>query len=295
MCDEEENLADNIDRFVSQAALFAVDDFQLGVVNTEIAADAIFGGAAPDPDRGKLLGNPRIVNPGNGGGQTFGEHVVDVGCDGAGAQESGLEAARLALSHPWIREAPAGQCGGNGDCQDGEECSGGACVGWNRGFLRADATLEVVYMSDEEDQSPARVSFYIDFLKSIKGFRNEGLMHASAIVGPPGGCQSNNGSADSGNRYIEVVEATNGSWHSICAEDFGPALETIGNRAFGLRVQFFLSRVADPATIVVTVEGAEQADGWLYDEESNSVVFDEATTPEPGQAVSITYSARCFH
>jgi len=294
MCDEEENLAANMDDFVQQAALFQVDEYQVGVVNTEIADDAIFNAASPDPDRGKLLGDPRIVNTANGGGGTAAQHVIDVGCNGAGAQESGLEAARLALSDPWIREEEAGDCNGDDGCQDGEECVAGKCVGWNRGFLRDEATLEVVFLSDEEDQSPARVSFYVDFLKSIKGFRNEGLLHASAIVGPPGGCQTNNGAADAGNRYIDVVEATNGSWHSICADDFGPALEEIGNRAFGLRVQFFLSRVPDPATITVTVEGAPRPDGWEFDEDSNSIIFDEAVVPEPGDEVTISYSSRCF-
>ena len=294
MCEEQDSLAENMDRFVHQAALFNVDDYQVGVVNTEISSDAIFGAAEPDPERGRLLGDPRIATPGNGGGNVVAGHVTDIGCEGAGAQESGLEAARLALSHPWIREEPAGNCNGDGDCQGGEECVGGECVGWNRGFLRDDASLEVVFLSDEEDQSPARVSFYVDFLKSIKGFRNEGLLHASAIVGPPGGCQSNNGAADAGNRYIDVVEATNGSWHSICAEDYGPALDEIGNRAFGVRVQFFLSRVPDPATITVTVEDAARPQGWEYDEDSNSVIFDEAAVPEPGEAVAISYSARCF-
>ena len=43
------------------------------------------------------------------------------------------------------------------------------CGGYNMGFLRKDATLEIVFVSDEEDQSPADLSFYINFFKNIKG------------------------------------------------------------------------------------------------------------------------------
>ena len=288
MSDEQDNLAANMDRFTDAAELWN-NDYQLGVVNTELGGDAIFGGNNASPDRGKLLGNPRIVTADHPR-ERF-ENNVRVGDDGAGAQESGLEAARLALSSERLHEEPRGACD---QCVDGEECVNGGCVGFNRGFLRDNAALELVFLSDEEDQSPARVSFYIDFFKSIKGFRNDGLIHASAIVGPRGGCQSNFGSADAGDRYIDVVDATGGTFHSICVQDYGPALNAIGDRAFGLRVQFFLSRVPDPGTIVVTVQGAPRDRGWDYDEDSNSVIFDAGSVPQPGEHVVIDYTAFCF-
>ncbi len=289
MDDEQANLADNMNRFTAAADLWD-NDYQLGVVTTEIGGDAIFGGGNADPDRGNLVGDPRIVTPEIDRGRF--DANVRVGSDGAGAQESGLEAARLALSPERLHEEGRGACD---QCVDGEECVGGECVGYNRGFLRDDAALELVFLSDEEDQSPARVSFYIDFLKSIKGFRNEGLLHASAIVGPRGrACESNFGSAASGERYIDVVDATGGTFHSICIQDYGPALDAIGNRAFGLRVQFFLSRVPDPDTLVVSVEGAPRDAGWNYDEDSNSVIFDEQSVPQPGQHIEIQYTAFCF-
>ena len=294
MGDEQDNLADNMSRFTDAAELWD-NDYQLGVVNTEIGGDAIFGGGNADPDRGKLLGDPRIVTPQHPRDRF--QNNVRVGDNGAGAQESGLEAARLALSPERLHSEPRGACD---QCVDGEECVNGACVGFNRGFLRDDASLELVFLSDEEDQSPARVSFYIDFFKSIKGFRNEGLLHASAIVGPAavggraGGCESNFGSADAGERYIDVVDATGGTFHSICVQDYGPALDSIGDRAFGLRVQFFLSRVPDPDTLVVSVQGAPLDQGWAWDEASNSVIFDPAAVPQPGEHVEINYTAFCF-
>ena len=44
--------------------------------------------------------------------------------------------------------------------------------GWNKGFLREDAQLEIIALSDEEDQSSGDLGFY-RFFRSIKGFNSE--------------------------------------------------------------------------------------------------------------------------
>ena len=58
----------------------------------------------------------------------------------------------------------------------------------------------------------AHVFGHVDFFKNIKGFRNEGLFHANAIVGANNGraanCDSANGAADAGRRYVEVADRT---------------------------------------------------------------------------------------
>jgi hypothetical protein len=180
-----------------------------------------------------------------------------------------------------------------------DRCVEGTCGGYNRGFLRETAALELIFLSDEEDQSAGTVNFYVDFFKSIKGARNEARMHAHAIVGADGNgraaaCQSDDGAADAGRRYVEVAERTNGTVASICETDFGNDLRELGNRAFGLQIQFFLSRPAAPGTVTVEVDGAAQAAGWSYDQESNSVAFEEGNVPDPGTRIRISYEAQCF-
>jgi hypothetical protein len=155
----------------------------------------------------------------------------------------------------------------------------------------------LVFVSDEEDQSPGPLNFYIDFFKSIKGFANENMMHAHAIVGDaPGGCDSNSGSADAGNRYIEVAHETGGEVGSICATNFSSVLASIGDVAFGLKVQFFLSAVAESGTVKVWVDGSECLFGWNYQEDSNSVIFDEngVCMPQEGQVIDIYYKMLCL-
>ena len=47
----------------------------------------------------------------------------------------------------------------------------------NAGFLRDDARLAVIVVSDEEDSSDGPVSLYIDFFRNIKGFANPPSSH----------------------------------------------------------------------------------------------------------------------
>jgi len=286
MQEEQENLADNFGAFIQGADRFQ-NDFQIGVVTTDISAE---------DQAGRLQGNPRILRPGPQVERQFND-TANVGAGGLG-DEKGLEAAHLALTDPLAYDAGT-PCRGDGECVMPDRCVEGFCGGPNRGFIRPEAALELIFLSDEEDQSPSTLNFYVDFFKSIKGFRNEGRFHAHAIVGAdrqgnPDACQSDDGAADAGRRYIDVARRTNGTVYSICEANYAAGLRDIANSAFGLPVQFFLSRPAARASIAVEVDGQMRANGWSYDEESNSVVFEEATVPQPGQRIRVTYDAACF-
>ncbi|MCA9527202.1 MAG: choice-of-anchor D domain-containing protein [Myxococcales bacterium] len=285
MQEEQDSLRDDFRSFIQGAQQFR-NDYQLGIVTTDMMAAN---------DSGKLKGNPRIMRRAADVEAQF-QRTVQVGTNGAG-EELGLEAAYKALSDPLVFDTGVA-CQNDGQCVMPDTCVEGRCGGYNRGFLRDNAALEIVFVSDEEDHSASPLDFYVDFFKSIKGFRNEALMHASAIVGARNGqaaeCQGPGGAADAGRRYVEVANRTNGSVFSICDGGFGPLLRDLGNQAFGLQRQFFLSRPAVRASIEVQVDGAPVRDGWVYDEESNAVVFDEAATPQPGQTIRVDYDARCF-
>lgn len=284
MGEEQSNLADNFKSLIKEAATWN-SNYQIGVITTD----------AGSPNKsGKLQGSPLFVIPSPNAQSQF-EKNAKVGENGSGS-EAGLEAAHLALTLPLIHTTSTA-CSSDNDCTAPDKCVVGTCGGHNAGFLRKEAALEVVFVSDEEDQSPAPVSFYVDFLKSIKGFANDNLMHAHAIVGDsPGGCTSSDGSADAGKRYIEVATQTGGKVASICDSSFAAALSTIGNVAFGLKEQFFLSAVAQPGTVKVWVDDFECAGGWFYDIPSNSVIFDDmgVCMPQEGQKIKIYYKMLCL-
>lgn len=285
MSEEQQSLQRNFGDFIRGAEQFQ-NDYQLGIITTDMMAER---------DKGRLRGNPRIMTRGPQVEAQF-RDAVNVGTNGAG-DELGLEAARRALSDPLAFDTGVA-CNADADCVMPDTCVGGTCGGHNRGFLREDAALEVIFVSDEDDHSQGTLNFYVDFLKNIKGFRNEARFHASAIVGAQGGrsaaCQGAGGDAAPGHRYVEVAQRTNGRVLSICDDNFGPNLRDLGNQAFGLQAEFFLSRPAVRQTVEVRVDGVRQNAGWFYDEESNSVVFEEGSVPQPMQTIQVDYEARCF-
>ncbi len=302
MGEEQSNLARNFDAFIRAADTWD-SDFQIGVVTTQIEGDVRdpAGGGSRQP--GELLGSPRIITPDTPSYASVFSENVRVGTGDAGTAESGLESARIALTDPVITDLEAA-C--DEDCVEPYSCVshptlGSGCGGYNRGFLRDDASLEIVFVSDEEDQSRADLTFFIDFFSSIKGTLNDTLFHASAIVGPRGGCSSGDGDAAEGERYIDVTDATGGESASICDSEFSVALESIGTRAFGLRRQFFLSRVAEASTIEVydlascgSSSRTLRASGWSYDRDANAIVFAEGAEPAADTCFEVEYEAACF-
>jgi hypothetical protein len=284
MSEEQDNLRDNFADFVTGAQQFQ-NDFQLGIVTTDMDAEA---------HQGRMV-DPRVMARGPDVARIF-EDAVRVGSNGAG-EEKGLEAAQRALSDPLIFDTGVA-CVADGDCMAPDACVTGFCGGHNRGFLRDEAALEVIFVSDEDDFSTGTLNFYVDFFKNLKGFRNEGLFHANAIVGANNGraasCNSADGDASPGRRYVEVADRTNGRVFSICDADYGASLQDLGNQAFGLPVQFFLTRPAVPESVEVAVEAVPRNDGWAYDGPSNSVIFDDDQVPQPMDTITVNYNAQCF-
>ncbi len=270
MSDNQSDLGRNFKSFIQLAKTFKVD-FQIGVVTTDTGGSNPFGGQNKP---GELRGSPKIMTNNTPNLETIFQQNVNVGTRGS-AKEAGLEGARLALSHPLIT------------------------TGANKGFLRKDASLSVIAISDEPDQSPQPVQFYINFFKNIKGVRNIDLFRFSAVVGydpktkqnkctKPGG----RGGASSSGRYVAVAKATRGVGASICT-DWANTLRQLGALSFGLRSQFFLSRPADPKSIKVKINGKSvPSTDWTYDATSNSVVFKKP--PAAGTTTSVNYRAICF-
>jgi hypothetical protein len=277
MGEEQQTLSTSFNAFINAANTWNID-YQLGVITT----DASEGGKLRSANAATRILKPTTPNV----EATFASNVR-VGTNGS-ANEQGLRTAEAALSDPVITaNIPGTSCPGSCPAPYGCDTANGSCGGFNATFLREDATLDIVFLSDEEDSSPADVNYYVDFLKNIKGYRNEGLMHAHAIIGDSGNCNPNN------SRYKTIANLTGGVVGSLCG-NFASTLGAIGNNAFGLRVEFFLSRYPDPATLQVYVDGVARTTGWSFDPNSNSIVFQAGSVPAEGQIIRAEYRAACF-
>ncbi len=275
-CSMQSNLnqvSANFRSFVGFADSLGVD-YQIGVTTTEVrdanTSGVIWGCSgfnriirSSDPDRFAAFEcASQVMNPPNGNRRP--------NPGGSDVQEAGLQAARIALDVPNV-------------------------TGANAGFLRSDARLSVVVVSDEDDQSDGPVSLYVDFFRTLKGFRNQDLVQLSSIAGDvPNGCAT----ADAGRRYAAAVSALGGQFESICSRSWATMLQNLGLGSFALRRSWGLSRPADPATLQVTVNGQVVAEsgsnGYTHDAASDSILFHGAAVPPPGARIEVRYRARCL-
>ena len=279
-------LASNFSYFIDWAETLDVS-FHIGVIATEVNEVETDQGDPPrDIYPGVLIqtdSSPKIIqNTTPDIGDAFAKNVK-IGTCCSDEQEAGLQAAWMALSPPEIDD-PA----------------------QNAGFLREDAKLYIVCVSDEQDQSKGNPDFYIDFFSSIKGYRNTEMMKVSAIVMPdpiPQGCGTD--SSTPGTRYIEVASQTGGIFESLCTSNWADALSSLGIDAFAAIREFPLSRPADESTIVVTLNDEEVPkascddcdacdDGWVYYPETNSICFGADYVPDKGDKIEISYTAACL-
>lgn len=177
MAEEQANLARNFEQFINELSSSKGNDYRLAIVTTDVDSRgrdgseltgqvaASFRTAAPfglisndtsqcmpiaDIKHGCFRGsdaNTRVITSAMTQQQqidTFKANVL-VGTCGSGL-EQGLEAMKLALSRP------SNDCPGQGE------------------FLRPEANLVVVIVSDEEDSTPnpPSVQSYVDFLVNLK-------------------------------------------------------------------------------------------------------------------------------
>jgi hypothetical protein len=162
---------------------------------------------------------------------------------------------------------------GMGDCNDG--------------FMRSGSILHIILVSDEPEQSPNGWDWYVDRIITAKG--DESKTRISSVAGNMDGtCTEAGASSQPGVGYYEATQATGGVYLDICS-DWATNMEALALASAQLDT-FALSNDPVVNTIVVNVNGQTLTDGWLYDAESNSVVFtDPKLVPTSGDFVDIQY------
>lgn len=158
---------------------------------------------------------------------------------------------------------------------------GGGC---NAGLLRSSASLNLVSISDEPDQSVHSHSHYVSRFQSLKANPDDVVFHAVGVDGA-----STCASGSSGG-YAAAATATGGTFLDIC----DPMEANLAALAEVLRTA---SRAAVPLstppveeTLAVEVDGVTETD-WAYDSDNQRVVFGEGAEPDAGSEVTVDYVA----
>jgi len=158
-------------------------------------------------------------------------------------------------------------------------------------FWRNDATLVVIYVSDEPDFSLGTWTSYTSFFDTLKPDIDR-MRHFGVIGDHPSGCIYNNGfyqrSVGFGSGYYDMTQRYSGEWYSICAADWGNQMQDLADTVSTRRT--FTLDEPDPIedSIVVLVNG-QTATGWSYDPVGNAVIFEESAVPEANQTITIEY------
>jgi hypothetical protein len=167
-----------------------------------------------------------------------------------------------------------------------------ACVlgGECDSFVRTNALLAGIVVSDRSDASALTPESYVERLVALKGTSGLARIHAIAGVLPSPSCST----CDSASFGLdEAQELTGGTFLDICTSDWAEGLAILAAQSVSEVASFPLE--SDPVvdTIVVRVDGTEWG-GWTYtgrvdDGGTNEVRFDGVPVPPGGSAVDISY------
>jgi len=149
-------------------------------------------------------------------------------------------------------------------------------------WMRPDAALLVVFVSDEEDQSNLLVPDFNHWY----AFQRQSVFLASIIHLPPAESLCNTNAYNNGDRYADVTNAFNGTVVDICSDDWSPGVVDAS-----VQVQphefWDLSRVPVTDTVRVFFDRVLIETDWSYDSSLNRVIF--SVVPPPGVLVEIGY------
>ncbi len=238
MAVRQENLAKNFQSFISEFQANSVD-FRIGITTTDIFKEG-----------GQFVGSPKILTPKTPNLASAWAANVKVGVKGA-PYEVGMEAARLALELNKRKNAdavkacqkvcPSGMRMCPSDCETHTDFS----------FLRLDAYLYIIFVSDEDDKSGQDTRYFYRYFETVKGVGNDGMVATAAIMGNAEG--ENTCGAAPGLKYAALSMLTGGEVGNICDDNFATALKKLASNAVGLKRKFVLQLEPNEATIKVIV------------------------------------------
>jgi len=160
---------------------------------------------------------------------------------------------------------------------------------WAASDLRSGVDAELLFFSDEDDQSDVGAQILVDEYNS-----RTGVLGINAIVGdPPQGCASLVAAADPAPIYLQAVELTQGSRDSICALDYDSMLSRMALHVLGLEDRFALAELPELSSMEVLLDEDEvprdPENGWSYDAGNNFLVLNGDYVPSPGQVLQARY------
>jgi hypothetical protein len=164
---------------------------------------------------------------------------------------------------------------------------------YSQTWMRQDASLLIVFVSDEDEQSLNNYPSVSTFINWISIYRSD--FHITSIVHyevPLSQC--NGSSAAVGTRYLEAVDLTGGTKIDICTDDWAAGISEALNQIEPYEQYQLSKRVKYPQYLQVFYNGTPaHPNEWRYDSATNTVAFNPM--PDGGVLVEIAYYYQPTH
>ncbi len=265
----QSNLSKNITYFIDEIQKIRTLDYRIAV--TTSTYDSRMNG--PAGQDGWFLGQPNYVDRNTPNADDEIKKRLKVGTSGS-TYEVFLDPVQAAFSQTLLK-------------------------GPNAGFLRSDAYLAIIFLTDAEDLSDATPEDVFKDLTALKSGEQRRVLSYGAII--PSNSTTN--CSRDGNYPVKLEKFINlagGSYFDLCDQEFGKHLVAIArnvvNRIGG---EILLAQRPKVETILVTFGSQTIPNhpkrGWVYSERTNSIFFGDELElkPEPsGTEISVDFQPR---
>lgn len=263
MQQHQQRLSDQIDSLMLSLEALKMD-YHLGVITTSMGGSQKNGG--------ELIGDPKVLTSFTPGVLDLIKSRFVVG-QGGSNNERGLESLMEALSEDALKQKYPE-------------------------FLRPEAQLVILVLSDEDDHStlysPADVARYLDSIKPpTPVFDKAWVLHFIGVTSLTGNCRTYNQYADPGLRYMDLASYSGGIMESICSADLKSALKGIETKIIQILTDFYLVKRPVLGTLKVFVNQVlvpeNSENGWSYNEELNFIRFHGSFVPPSDAEIIIDF------
>lgn len=262
MSSVQQSLAAQMPAFVESLNQTGLD-YQIAVTTMDMSSNG---------ERGRFLGSPSILNKNTTNLVTVLQNRLYIGDYDWKPMTRGLEAAKNGLS------------GAN------------ATSGPNAGFLRPNALLAMIFLSNRNDRStPIDYNAFFDQLRTPLPYGDRSWVAEFMGVLPDDPfCKTASwGYAEPGMAFINFAKSSGGAYESICDGDMRRALTNVKKRVLEKITVFPLGAKAVLGTIKVIVNGItipENAnDGWTFDAPTNTVRFHGSAIPAANAVIHVDF------
>lgn len=171
-----------------------------------------------------------------------------------------------------------------------------ATSGPNAGFLRPNALLALIFLSNRDDRSaPEDYTAFLDKIRPNLPYGDRSWVAAFMGVLPddPNCKTAAWGYAEPGMAFINLVNKSGGVAESICDGDMRRALTNVKARVLEKITVFALDAPANPASVRVTMNGEEvpndPTNGWTFEASNNTIHFHGGAIPAATDIINVSF------